>query len=240
MSESKAHFWALTVVLAFLIQACGGPPTYITVATSPVLDPVQAVVLPQTPSPSALQLTVTPAMTLTATAVVRQTSSKVTISVINGNLYIRRGPDLGLNPISALMNGQTATALARDVLANWIQIRTPEDHKKTGWISIQTNYSVVTGDVMSLHEITPTEWPIPAYLRNCTTHQMEADPIGIVLPSLSYFPDNDVRINPGIYTVHDTDVDGSPEVQKVELKERSWIDIRVDGDGRMRKCQIPQ
>ena len=97
----------------------------------------------------------------------------------------------------------------------------------------------MSGDVTKLPEIEPTDWPVPAFLRNCTFHNMTAEPGGILLPALSNFPANDVRINPGTYRVYDTDVDGAPEVLKVELKEGSAIDIRTDGDGLRRKCPVP-
>jgi hypothetical protein len=137
------------------------------------------------------------------------------------------------------MDGQSATALARDVLAGWLQIPIPGQPGKTGWVSIQSHYSVVIGDVMSLPESAQTDWPISAFLQNCTHHQMEADPGGIVLPPIDDFPDNYVRLNPGTYTVHDNDVDGNPQVLQVELREGSAIDVRTDGNGERKKCPLP-
>jgi hypothetical protein len=161
------------------------------------------------------------------------------LTAVKGNLFIRRGPNLAFNPISVLMAGQSAPALARDVLGTWVQIPIPGNPEKYGWVSLQTDYSFLSGDVMSLREITPTYWPDLAFLRNCTFHEMVTDPGGIVIPSLDNFPANEVQINPGAYRIFDTAVDGSPEVLKVELREGSAIDIRTDGDGEHRKCPAP-
>jgi len=90
-----------------------------------------------------------------------------------------------------------------------------------------------------LPEIEPTDWPIPAFVRNCTFDQMAVYPGGIVLPSADNFPENDVRVNPGAYRIRDLDVDGYPEVLVVHISEGSTIDVRVDGNGAKRKCPVP-
>lgn len=179
-------------------------------------------------------LTATPFATATPAAT--QTSSTVMVSAVKGNLFIRRGPDMAFNPVGALMDGQSAIATGRDPLSKWLQIPIPGQDGKTGWVSIQTVYSSVTGDVASLPEVTPTVWPALAFIQNCTSDQMEVDPGAIVLPSYAYFPDNRIQINPGIYTVHDTSVSGSPEVMNVEIKEGSEIDVIRDGNGNKSKC----
>lgn len=194
---------------------------------------------------SASPLINTPVPTLTArprataTPTPTKISSTVTISAINGNLFIRRGPNMAFNPAGALMDGQSATATARDPLSKWLQIPIPDKPGETGWVSIQTKYSAVNGDVMSLPELAPTTWPVLAFIENCTYDQMEIDPGAIILPSFTYFPDNRIQINPGVYSIHDTDVTGSPEVMNVEIKEGSSIDVTVDGNGKKRKCPAP-
>ena len=137
------------------------------------------------------------------------------------------------------MQGQSEPALARDVLSTWVQIPIPGAPQKTGWVSVQTAYSHLSGDIMTLPELAPTDWPALAFLRNCTYDDMVTDPGGIVIPSLDNFPANEVQVDPGSYRIHDTAVDGSPEVLKVELREGSAIDIRVDGNGEKRKCPQP-
>jgi hypothetical protein len=163
----------------------------------------------------------------------------VVVAATKGNIFIRRGPNVAFNPIAALLRGESATASGRDVLASWLQIQIPGGAGRTGWISIATEFTTVQGDVRGLPEIEATDFPIPAFLQNCTHHQMSVDPGGIVLPSVDNFPENNVRINPGNYAVHDMDIDEYPEVMKVDLKEGSAIDVNVDGNGEKKKCVAP-
>lgn len=206
-------------------------PMGITSTNTPSSVPVEQISnLPYTATPSPIS---TPAKSSTLMP------SKTVVTAEKGNVFIRRGPDLGYNAVSVLMDGQSARALARDVLAKWVQIPIPGHPQETGWISIQTRFVAVSGDIMKLPEVMPTDWPVLASLRNCTYHYMEANPGGIVIPAVNNFPDNDVQINPGIYTIRDIEVDGSPEVMEVEIKEGSEIDILYDGDGDRKKCPLP-
>ena len=102
-----------------------------------------------------------------------------------------------------------------------------------------SDFTEVTGDVRSLPEIEPAEWPALASVRNCTYHLMTLEPGGITVPSIIYFPDNDVQVNPGSYTVHDVDVDDYPDVQSIDISEGSAVDIIVDGLGMKKKCPVP-
>ena len=160
---------------------------------------------------------------------------KVTINAVKGNIFIRRGPGMAFNPIDVLYKDTSAKVIARDVLSKWVQIKIPNS-AKTGWVSIQTQFSQVEGEIKDLPEYTPTEWPVPAYLRNCTYHQMYVLPSEIVLPSYYQFPDNEIWIYPGSYTVIDTDAPGNPQVAEIVVKEGSDIEIRKDGSGGHRKC----
>jgi hypothetical protein len=221
-----------------LLQACGATsardalPSETSIA-APTLW--AAPVVSQTAKPAKVG---TPAALM---APVEATSlpSPVTVTAAKGNLFIRRGPDAAFNPVSVLMRGQNAQATARDVLAGWVQIPIPGGAGGSGWISVGTEFTLVSGDVLSLPEIEPTDWPIPAFLRNCTHHEMYVDPGGIVLPPVDNFPENDVRLNPGAYTVRDTDVDGYPQVLAPEIGEGSAIDIQIDGAGEKKKCPLP-
>ena len=230
MSAKPAFVLLLILAIA---AGCAPPqaPTAVPVAASETAIPSSASVVPS--------LTAAPSPAPSAELPAPSTAQPVTITAVKGNLYIRRGPDVAFNPVAVLSSGQTATALARDVLAKWVQVPIPGNSEKRGWVSIQTTYSTLAGDVASLPEIQPTEWPEPAFLRNCTLHDMTAEPGGILLPALNNFPANDVRMNPGTYRVYDNVADGYPEVLKVELREGSAIDIRVDGDGLKRKCPEP-
>jgi len=159
----------------------------------------------------------------------------ITITAIKGNLFIRRGPDMAFNPIDILYENSSAAVIGRDVLSKWVQVIIPGS-KKSGWVSVQTDYSKVTGDLSSLPDFTPTEWPLPAYIRNCTHHQMYILPGEITLPSTYETPENEIWLYPGRYNVYDLDVPNEPEVSQVDMREGLELDIRVDGLGEKRKC----
>lgn len=102
-----------------------------------------------------------------------------------------------------------------------------------------TQFTEISGDLHSLTEIEPSEWPQLAFVRNCTYHQMILQPGGITVPSIIYFPDNDVRVNPGTYAVLDVDVDKYPRVSTLDIREGASLDIILDGDGSKKKCPVP-
>jgi len=180
---------------------------------------------------------VIPVLTAPATELFTTPTSppKVTLSAIKGNLFIRRGPDMAFNPIGVLYKDTSAPVIASDVLSKWVQIIIPNSDK-TGWVSIQTAYSRVEGDLNALPDFTTRIWPIPAYLRNCTHHQMYILPNEIVLPSSFGYPENEIWLYPGSYTVQDLDVPGQPEVMQVDIREGLTVDIHDDGLGEHRKC----
>jgi len=142
---------------------------------------------------------------------------------------------MAFNPIGVLYKDTSTPVLARDVLSNWVQIVIPDSDQK-GWVSLQTQYSQVDGDLRTLPELAPTDWPLPAYLRNCTHHQMYILPAEVILLSSLDHPDNMVWLNPGTYTVYDMDVAGEPEVTTVEVREGVTVEILDDGAGEHRKC----
>jgi hypothetical protein len=228
----------LLIPLALALGACeNGPPT------STVKGALPRNTAPPNP-PSAVSggdlsnspNLVVPSPVSTATIFPTPTPPKVTVAAVKGNVFIRRGPDFAYNAVSVLMDGQSAEALARDVLANWVQIPIPDRPHETGWISIQTRFVEVSGDSAKLPELTPTDWPVLASVRNCTYHYMEANPGGIVIPAVYNFPENDVQINPGVYIIRDLEVEGNPEVMEVEVKEGLQIEILYDGGGEHKKC----
>jgi hypothetical protein len=94
----------------------------------------------------------------------------------------------------------------------------------------------VQGDLASLPEFTITEWPNAAYLRNCTYHEMYILPGEITLPSYLEYPENEITLYPGTFTVYDLDAPDLPEVMKVDIREGSDIEIKIDGLGEKRKC----
>jgi hypothetical protein len=239
MSERRQRHgvaWA-AIMLAVSAQACSPPKT-----ASGVTPSAKTAALPVVSS-TAPPLTATgPPATrsrLPSGASSTPPAAHVIVTATHGNVFIRRGPDFAFNAIGVLLNGQSVSALGRDVLAEWVQVPLPGQPNQMGWVSIQSQYTALDGDVITLPEVSPTYFPVVASLRNCTFHQMLITPGNIVLPSLDNFPANEIRVNPGAYVVVDTDVDGYPQVLKVEVREGSSIDVRVDGDGEKRKCPVP-
>lgn len=224
---------AIALLLILLAQACAQfkaePQPAATVGATPTAQEV-ADLLPtptatiELPSPTAapIQPSVTPAPSVTMTA-------------IKGNLFIRRGPDLAFNPVGVLYKDTTANVIARDVLSDWVQVQIPGSDQ-TGWVSVQTDYSKVEGDLEALPEFKVTDWPQAAYVRNCTHHQMYIPQIDMVIPSSFEYPENEVWIYPGTYTALDIDMNDYPEVETFTIKEGSEFEIRWDGSGEKRKC----
>jgi hypothetical protein len=226
----------ITLLFVLLAQAC----MQVKLETSPTLPTAQDIETVAGGEQSSLLPTPTAtleAITSTKTEISPTVNStpSVTINVVNGNLFIRRGPDMAFNPIGVLYKNTSAEAIARDVLSKWVQVKIPNS-SKTGWVSIQTDYSQVEGSLEDLPEYTPIEWPVAAYIRNCTYHRMYILPSEVILPSYFEFPDNEIWIYPGTYTVLDIDVPDDPEVEKFTIKEGSEIEIREDGLGEKRKC----
>jgi hypothetical protein len=242
----KPYRISIVVLLTLALGACGNAtptniPSSAPVGQTPVHVPDAHLPRTQVPwSVANLIYTATASPISTATLSVTLMHPTIHVTAVKGNVFIRRGPDLAFNTVSVLMDGQSVKALGRDVLANWLQVSIPDHPKETGWISIQTRFVTVNGDIMTLPEIMPTDWPVRASLRNCTYHQMEANPGGIAIPAAGNFPDNDVQINPGVYTIHDIEVGDSPDVMEVEVKEGSHLDILDDGDGNHKKCALPK
>ncbi len=245
MSRGKSgpQVACLLSLLAISLGACGSaqrPP--ILPEPSP-MESARAVASQATPTstalPATLQLAPTepflPTVAVTATAL----PTRVVVTAAKGNVFIRRGPDFAFNAIDTLMQGESAKAVARDVLAEWLEIPLPDDSGKMGWISIQSQFTSVDGNVAALPEIQPDYFPVGASVRNCTLHQMLLTPGGITLPSLLNFPYNDVTVNPGVYKVIDTDIDSYPSVARIDVQEGSAIDINVDGNGNKKKCPVP-
>jgi hypothetical protein len=224
---------AIALFLVLLTQACmqiklDTPPASPTAReVEPISTEVRSVPLAtsttQVEIPTATEIIQTPSL------------PRVTISAVKGNIFIRRGPDMAFNPIGVLYKGTNATVLARDVLSKWVKIEIPNSDK-TGWVSIQTIFSQIEGEIKDLPEYTPTEWPVAAYLRNCTYHQMYVVPFETVVPSYFQHPDNEIWIYPGTYKIFDIDVSGDPEVGEIVVKEGSDIEIHDDGLGGHRIC----
>ncbi|MBI5952551.1 MAG: SH3 domain-containing protein [Chloroflexi bacterium] len=227
---------AIVLLLVLLAQACvqlkAGTPPAAPVNPDGGTPAAQEVVNPL-PTPTATFELPTP--TAAPTQPSATPAPSVTITAIKGNLFIRRGPDMAFNPVGVLYKDTSAKVIARDVLSDWAQIQIPNSGE-TGWVSTQTSYSQVEGSLEDLPGFTTTEWPLAAYLRNCTHHRMYVPEADMVIPSSYEFPDNEVWIYPGTYTVLDIDVAGDPEVLDFTIREGENVEIRWDGSGEKRKC----
>ena len=235
IKSSQIQRRILTATLTvMLLQACmqvrvDAPPAL------PTPQDIETVAVAEQLAATATNTPTTVPATATEISPTATTQPRVVISAVKGNIFIRRGPDMAFNPIGVLYKDTSAPVIARDVLSNWVQIVIPNSDQK-GWISIQTQYSKVDGDLKTLPEFTTTEWPTPAYLRNCTHHQMYILPAEVILLSSFDQPDNMVWLYPGTYTVYDLEVSGEPEVTTVEVREGVTVEILDDGAGEHRKC----
>jgi hypothetical protein len=225
------------LLLGASLLSCAGP----ALKLEPTATKTEGVGPGASPEPKPASQTTGPATaTLTAIPSPGAASTAVGVEVrARGNLFVRRGPNLAFNAIAVLPKGEVVPATARDVLSDWVMIPVPGNERQSGWVSIMSDFTEIAGDVTALPEVEPTEWPQLAFLRNCTYHELNANPGGIVLPAVQNFPDNDVRVNPGVYTVIDVDVDGYPDVLTVEIQEGSAVDILIDGNGEKKKCPVP-
>ncbi len=229
LKSSKIYF--LILMLAVATQACSSAPTPSPAATksatqsqpSAIESSNVAISLAQTPTP-------TPTIEVAPSAIL----PAVMVTVVNGDLSIRTGPDLSFDAIAKLQDGETVAVLARSIMDGWVKIQIPSQAGETGWISIQTNYSIVTGNLLDLPRIDVVEWNVGSYLNNCTTHQMIVKPSNIILQ-----PQSRVWFTPGTYSVYDLDVDGQPVVANLTVLEHREYNIRKDGDGQRFDCPQP-
>lgn len=227
----------MLISIALSASACSRPVAFTPGTTS------QA---PEVPTPSASQsplptaaLTTVPDSQPTTEIVLSATpvpGTDVAITAVMGNLYIRRGPGMAYNPIGVLNKGETLSILARDILSKWVQVPLPDQPGQFGWISIQTKYSAIQGDISSLPGVQVDFWPVAGYVINCSYHEMVLQPGDIIIPSLFTDPENEVWVYPGSYTVYDLALPDAPEVMNIEMREGLEVEILVNGLGEKHKC----
>lgn len=179
----------------------------------------------------------TPTLVPTATEISPTPQPTVTITAAKGSLYIRRGPGLPYNQIGVLRKGESANIIGQDVLSRWVQIQIPGSDA-TGWVSIMTDFTSVQGDLNAVPDFTFTDWPQPAYVKNCTEHDILLEPGEIYLYSAYTNADylNEAQVDPGVYTAYDLFVPGEPEIQKVEIREGMYVYLTLNGLGVNHKC----
>ena len=157
----------------------------------------------------------------------------VTVSAVGGRLNVRRGPGPEYDTVGAFLDGQSSTATSRNQAGDWVLISVPNRPSVQGWIIMTTKYTAAKGDVMGL-PVAEVEAAVPAYIRNCTPHEMLINPTGVIVLGRGNSPDNQQRFFPGEYTVIDQSTE--VEVGGVTVFEGKTIDIKKDSGGTSYKC----
>ena len=197
--------------------------------------PEDLTALPTATQPATAKPTVESTQATETTPLPTRTLKPITITLDGGNLNVRRGPSTDYNPLYVLRDGETAVAIGRDRISRWILIEVPSVPGAQGWVTTETDFSTVTGDLPSLPFLTvePAE---PAFIRNCTKHDMLVLPDEVKLLDKFNKPDNEERFGPGVYQVYD--LDGPDDIyETVSLREGMRVDIQYDGNGEKSKCE---
>jgi len=226
------HLFAILLLIAAIL-ACNlpgnqGPDAPPSATESLINDETTS-----PPTETSIPVTSTTAPTITPEP--SPTSNVVTITASGGNINIRRGPGVGYNPIAIFENGQSAVATARNADGSWLNISLPDGSGKPGWVNTRTQYSSITGDV-TLLPVNSVTAPEPAYIRNCTFHDMLVKPGETKIKNQTSSPENKLQFNPGNYEVFDTSVSGNKSIKTVNLREGDTIDITKDGLGNPYSC----
>lgn len=183
-----------------------------------------------TPLPTATLVPATEEPSATPTPSVRLTA-------INGNLYIRRGPSTAYDRIGILKSATSANIIGQDMLSKWVQIQIPNT-EETGWVSLLTPFSQIDGNLEDVPAFTFTEWPEPAYIKNCTEHDVIILPNEIYLYSLWTNADylNYVQVDPGVYELQDATLPDAPVYETIDVQEGETYYITVNGLDEYHKC----
>lgn len=158
------------------------------------------------------------------------------MSMVGGNLFVHRGPSLYHNFIGVLYDGETVIATGRDRISRWLRVEIPSNPGIEGWITTETVYTQVNGDVVNLPYI-ETEPAIPAYIRNCTKTTIVIFPEDVQLLDKYNEPYNEEQFTVGRHRVLDLDFPGTAWLEDVELSEGKTVDIIYDGAGMKSKCE---
>ena len=242
-----------TVLILFILAALGLQSC--TIPNSTPAEVMQATLAPGnvptwTPRSSDLTLTALPTATLPASVFEAQSATptstsppatiptprQVTFTVENGNLNVRRGPSVDYNYVGVLYDGETALAVGRDRISRWVLIELPGQTGVRGWVTTETDYSAVQGDISSLPFVT-VEPASPAYIRNCTKHEMIVYPPEVQLLTKYDDPYNEERFGVGTYQVYDLENPKDEAIQTINLSEGKTVDILYDWNGEKSKCE---
>ncbi|MBK6647807.1 MAG: SH3 domain-containing protein [Anaerolineales bacterium] len=230
------RFFTLTLAVMMIAQGCrftpqpnvdGGAQTLTATPTAQPALPTDVPTLPATATPG-------PTSQPSATP---EPLPSIRITATDGNLYIRRGPGAEYNQIGLLTKGESAQVIGRDVLSKWVQVNVP-GAEFTGWVSLLTPFTKLEGDLSQVEAFTFTDWPLPAYIRNCTEHDLLIGPNELYLFNLftnsNYL--NEAQVNPGRYDIYDLFLPGEPKIQTVDVREGETVHITVDGSGTEHLC----
>ena len=164
------------------------------------------------------------------------TPRTVSVSIEGGNLFVHRGPSLYHNFVGVLYDGETAIANGRDRISRWIRIELPSKPGVDGWITTETIYTQISGDIHNLPYI-ETKPASPAYIRNCTKTTVLILPADVQLLDKFNEPYNEEQFPVGIYQVIDLDYPGTAQLENINLSEGKTVDILYDGAGEKSKCE---
>lgn len=200
-------------------QTVDATPTVHRPPSTAVSSPLPALIAAFTPTPSPTRM------------------PPVRLHAVNGSLYIRRGPGTEYDRIGLLKSGESAEVIGRDILSKWAQVNIP-GKEATGWVSLLTPFTRIEGDLSQVEAFTFTDWPQPAYLKNCTEHDMMIGPGELYLYSLwtnaQYL--NEVQVDPGEYAIYDLFVPGEPLVETVDIQEGETYYVTLNGLGVYHNC----
>lgn len=151
-------------------------------------------------------------------------SGDITVTAATGNLFVRRGPGTTYNIVAGFSKGVTTKAVGRNEKNDWLAIEIPLAKGAIGWISMGTGYTEMSGSIQSL-PLYPYDEPKPAYIQNCTMHDMTTRPGQWNLPAKTT-----QKVGPGEYQILDMST-GQSKVQEIVLKEGNTVTIKTDGNG---------
>ncbi|MBT3712657.1 MAG: hypothetical protein HN736_01840 [Anaerolineae bacterium] len=235
---NKQSLIAIVMLIAFLAQAC--LQTVEKDMDAPQSSPAVSETSTWTPSPAsptALPTATKTPISNTPTASPAPTQvQEVVFTVSGGNLNMRRGSDLAYNFVGVLYDGDVADAIGRDRRGDWLLVELPSNPDMKGWVTTETEYSSVEGNIKSL-PLVEVEAALPAFIRNCTKHTILVQPGDVQLLNKYNEADNEGHFDVLTYQIYDLDVAGSPRLEDVRLAEGKRVDINNDGNGDKSKCE---
>lgn len=158
----------------------------------------------------------------------------VVMLAFGGSLNVRRGPGLAYDTVAAFETGQSTQPVGRDANGEWLQVEVPGSSGVYGWVYSKAPTVVVSGDALTLPEAAYNE-AVPAYVRNCTSHQIALRPGELILEPITQQPANRIQVNPGFYEVVDLTLNGVP-ITTISVTEGSELVVTLDGNGVTHTC----